>query len=78
MISNEFNLEEINLIHSCRATERQMLIKELNSFMDSKDPAMREIIHNTISKLNDITPSQMAEIINYPAENANSLKGSNT
>lgn len=71
MISNIFNIEEINLIHSCRAKEQQMIIKELNSYLASADPAMKEIIHNSISKLNNVTPIQLAEVLNYPAENVN-------
>lgn len=71
MISNVFNIEEINLIHSCRAKEIQPLIDELYSYKDSAEDDMAEIIVNTITKLNNITPLQLQEVLNYPAENKN-------
>lgn len=69
MTGNQFNIEEINLIHSCKSKELQTLIGELRRYRKSAEPDMAEIIDRTIYKLSYTTSTQLQEILDYPAEN---------
>lgn len=69
MISDRFNIEEINLIHACRLEELGALVRELHRHRKSVGPDMAEIIDHTIHKLSGITPAELREILDYPAEN---------
>lgn len=69
MISDKFNIEEINLIHACKSRELNALISELYRHKKSAGPDMAEIIERTILKLFDTTPAYLQEILDYPAEN---------
>ena len=69
MIGNKFNIEEINLIHSCKSKEVKTLISELYQYKESADPDMAEIIDHTIYKLSYMTSTHLQEVFDYPAEN---------
>lgn len=69
MIGDKFNIEEINLIHSCRSRELQSIINELYRYKESSESDMVEIIDRVIYKLSYVTSTQLQEILDYPAEN---------
>lgn len=51
-------VEEMNMILLCTARNKNDIIIELKSFLDTSDPDMAEIIHSTIEKAYDLTEEE--------------------
>lgn len=51
-------VEELNMILLCTARNKNDIIIELKSFLDTSDPDMAEIIHSTIEKAYDLTEEE--------------------
>ena len=64
-----FTVEEINLLCIYDTSDRAALIEDLKiSLADVYEPEMREIIHNTIAKLETLTDAELSEMGFYIAD----------
>lgn len=54
----ELTVEELNMILLCTARNKNDVIIELESYLDTSGPDMVEIIHSTIEKANDLTEEE--------------------
>lgn len=61
MIKNillDLTVEELNMLLLCTARSRDEIIEELNSYLESAEPDMAEIIHHTIEKAHNLTEEE--------------------
>ena len=54
----ELTVEELNMILLCTARNKNDIIIELESYLDTSDPDMAEIIHSTIEKTYNLTEEE--------------------
>ena len=54
--------EEMNTILICTSRNKNDIITELKSYLDTSEPDIAEILHNTIEKVYDLTEEQLAII----------------
>ena len=63
-----FTVEEINMVKSCVATEREEMVQELTWLLRHCEGYMKELVSNTISKLEKCSEKDFADLLEYPAE----------
>ncbi len=54
--------EEMNTILICTSRNKNDIITELKSYLDTSEPDIAEILHNTIEKVYDLTEEELAII----------------
>lgn len=64
----KFTVEEINMARSCVAKERKEMVQELVWLLHHCDGYMKELVSNTINKLEHTSDNEFAELLEYPAE----------
>lgn len=63
-----FTIEEKNLIKVCAAKERREMAQELMWLLHRCEGYMKELVGNTINKLENTTDQEFAALLDYPAE----------
>ena len=63
-----FTIEEKNLVKVCAAKERREMVQELMWLLRRCEGYMKELVGNTINKLENITDQEFAALLDYPAE----------
>lgn len=63
-----FTVEEINMAKSCVSMERREMVQELTWLLHRCEGYMKELVQNTISKLEKCSDKEFAELLEYPAE----------
>ena len=55
-------VEELNMLLLCTARSRVEIIEELNSYLETAEPDMAEIIRHTIEKAHELTEEELKTI----------------
>ena len=63
-----FTIEEKNLVKVCAAKERREMVQELMWLLRRCEGYMKELVGNTINKLENITDQEFTALRDYPAE----------
>lgn len=63
-----FTIEEKNLVKVCAAKERREMVQELMWLLRRCEGYMKELVGNTINKLENITDQEFTALLDYPAE----------
>ena len=64
----KFNVEEINMARTCVSMERKEMAQELTWLLRHCEGFMKELVENTIDKLEKCSDKEFAELLEYPAE----------
>lgn len=63
-----FTIEEKNLVKVCVQRERREMVQELMWLLRHCEGYMKELVGNTINKLENTTDQEFAALLDYPAE----------
>lgn len=64
-----FTVEEVNLLAIFQKTSKTSMVRELREMeAEIKDPEMKEIMKNAISKLEQVTEEEFASLEFFPAD----------
>lgn len=64
----KFTVEEINMTRTCVSMERKEMVQELTWLLRHCEGYMKELVENTIDKLEKCSDKEFAELLEYPAE----------
>lgn len=64
----KFTIEEINMLQYCETKDKKGMTQELLQLLCHCDGDMKELVSNTINKLEQADEMDMAALLVYPAE----------